>query len=399
MLIEAILYWLPMGILIIFLVFLIVFFKTDVFRKYRIRYKIYRNRLMRFLRHLIHDLLYIVRISALLRMILYFALFILFVGFIAYVAIFFYNQYAVPLLGKYLNLAPIELSVDRIRGLLFSRQTNPIYAVGFVLGTALSAFMRPKLEKFVEKVRTKRSVIYVFGCSDITRQFVASMCEFGFGPLIALIAEREKPWMANYSAYVDLLTLDDPDILRDPTIYERIGFKNALKVLILVDDKELAQHILLNVRRNNPSVEIVLLSRNKPPLLELAEGFVENIKVIDDVDITNRELIRQISLGFMYANAVETLVPQDYVGRTPEDLESDFNGRLKVLAVKRGHSIITPREFQENDILILYLVDPRALREFLQLLPISPFEEIMSLKETKASEGESHAATRRDKAS
>ncbi len=374
-------YWLP--VLLAFLVTtisFIIFFYTNIMRPYRVRYLIYRNRFMRFIKHVIHDALYIVRISELLRLIGYFAAFIAFIGSITYSIYILYNQFIVPSLGSRFNLHPINFSMESVSSRLFSSRVNPLYAIGFLFGMALSAFMRPKLEKFIEKVRTKKTVIYVFGSNEIVHSFVATLCGFGFGPLVALIAERQKSWMDEYKAKIDLLVLDDPEILKDPSVYRRIGFKNALKVLILIDSSEYAQHILLNVKRCNPSTEIILLSRNKPPLLDVVGEHLKNVRVIDDVDITNRELVRQISLGFMHANAVETLVPDIYVGRKPVDLENDFKKRLKVLGVKRGEEIIMPEHLERGDTLILYLVDPKALQEYLQLLPISPFEEFKTIE-------------------
>jgi len=335
-----------------------------------------------------HDAIYIMKISAFLRVILYLVLFVLIVFFIVSASIIFYNQVVVPSLSSFIDIKPISISFSSIYGTMFSGRTNPLYAMGFIMGTAISAFMRPKLEKFIEKVKTKKTVIYVFGSNEIARRFVKSMCEFGFGPMIALVAEKEKPWMSKYKSQIDFLSLDDPDVLKDSTIYEKMEFKNAVKILILVDDKELAQHILLNIRKNNPTVSIILLSRNKPPLLDLSGVDISNIQVIDDIDITHRELIRQISIGFMYANAVETMVPEDYIGKNPGNIEVDFNHRIKVLGVKRGHTILFPDELREGDILILYLVDVRALKEFLQLLPISAFEEVQTFEEIEEEKSE-----------
>lgn len=372
-----ILYWLPLALIILFLAFLIVFFKTDLFRRQKIRFIIMKNALMKNIKHLIHSALYIVRISALFKLIGYFIVFIVFLLGLVFFAIFIYNQYIV-IFADFLGfkLSPIVFSLSSLTSMLFSRQTNPIYVVGFILGSALSAFMRPKLERFVEKVKTKRSVIYVFGSNKITEEFVRVMCEYGFGPLIALIAEKERPWMEDIKAFIDLLTLDDVEILYDETIYRRIGFQNALKILILVDDKNLSQHILLNVRKYNNTAEVILLSRNKPPLLDLVGSSIENIRIIDDIDITKRALIRTLSVGFMYADAVEVPVPKEYIGKTPKTLEDDFNNRIKVLGVKRRNQIVYPESFENGDLLILYLIDAKVLKEFLQLLPISPFETV-----------------------
>ena len=386
--IPAMPFWIPAVVsFLMTIIFAITFYKTDVMRRHRIRYTIFRNRLGRHIKHFAHDLIYIIRISALVRLLIYFMLLIGIVLFITLTFYILYNQFLVNIISPYIGLKPFKLSASSVMGTIFSRQTNPIYAVGFLFGMALSAFMRPKIEKFVEKVKTKKSMIYVFGSNEVTRMFVKTLCDFGFGPLVALIAEKEKPWMDSFRASIDLLPLDDPDILRDPTIYSRIGFHNALNILILVDDRELAQHILLNIKKVNPDVDVILLSRNKPPILDIVGDFLTGIRIIDDIEITYRELIRQISIGFRHANAVETPVPKEYIGRTPSDLETDFNQRLKVLGVKRGERIVMPERFTDKDIIIIYLLNPKALQEFLQLLPISPFEKIAPL--TVESGGES----------
>ncbi len=394
-------YWAPtITSFVLTTCFFLLFFRTDIMRRKRIKYLIIKNKLLRIVKHWIHDMIYIVRISALLTMLLYL---IIFVGIIALIIASFYllyNQFIVNMLGGALNLKPVTFSPSSLLGTLFSGRTNPLYAIGFLFGTALSAFLRPKLEKFIEKVKTKKTLIYVFGSNEITRHFIESICAFGFGPLLALIAEKERPWMDKYRSIIDLLVVDDPEVLKDPTVYSKIGFQNAINVLILVDDRELAQHILLNIRKTNPNVQVLLLSRNKPPILDVVGEHLKNIKVIDDIDITNRELVRQISLGFVYANAVETIIPREYIGKTPNDLESDFNFRLKVLGVKRGDLILLPDKFEAEDIVILYLHDPKALREFLQLLPISPFEEIKPIQTTQTKETiEGGESGDRDKAS
>jgi|GEM_PF-3253729 len=382
-LVAEIFYWLPLVLLLGFIVFLVIFFKTDLLRKYRIRYKIYRNRLMRFIKHLYNYAKYLVKIADLLKLILYFVIFILFVISITIVMIFFYNQYLVPLLSAIAELQPIYFSLSGMVKTMFSSRMNPLYFIGFLFSAVLSAFMRPKLEHFAVRVKSKKAVVYVFGSNEITYQFVKSMCDFGFGPLIALIAEKEKPWMTEIKSHIDLLTLDTPEVLADSVLYRKIGFQNALKILILVENSELAQHILVNIRKVNPKAEIVILSRNKPPLLDFVGDQIENIIILDDIDLTSRELVRRLSLGFVYANAVEVLVPKDYIGREPKDIEDDFNHRIKVLAVKRRGRIYIPEKLEPDDILILYLVDTAALKEFLQLLPISPFEEIQTISESK----------------
>lgn len=374
-----ILYWLPPIILLLLVIFLVIFFRTDIFRKYRIRYKIYKSMIMKLIKHTYNYAKYLIKVAALLKLVLYLAIFILFVASLVIVVVFFYNNYIVPLLSSLIELSPISFSLSGLTQTLFSSRINPLYFIGVLAGAILSAFMRPKLEHFSVRVKSKKTVIYVFGSNQLVHDFVKSLCNMGFGPLVALIAEKEKPWMMEVKTYIDLLTLDTPEALADEILYNKIEFKNALKVLILVDEPQLAQHILVNVRKVNPDVPIILLSRNKPPLLDLVGKSIKNVVVLDDIDLTSRELVRRLGLGFAYATAIEAPVPKDYVGRRPSDIESDFDHRIKVLAVKRAARIFMPEKFEQNDILILYLVDSKVLREFLQLLPISPFEELRPL--------------------
>ncbi len=359
--------------LVLLLIYL--FLTHDAFRKYRIYLKIRWRMLYSFARHLYYDLVYLVKLAELVRVIAALAILAAFIFILALGFIAFWNIYMV----KYLGMHPISLPQPQQ---LLSSRFNIFWIVGAAGGSLLSMFIKPKLDKFADKVNAKPRVIYVFGSNVLTQKLIRDLINLGIGPMIALIAERKYYWIEDLGKTIDVLILDSPDELKMPTIYDKITFRNALKIISLVDDPELNQHIILNVRRNNPDAEIIILSRNRPYILDLVGEHVRNITVIEDLETITREIIRKLALGFIYPPVIEAPIPEDYIGKRPDDIERDFNQKIIVLGVKRNDKILhTPEKFEKNDMLILYLTDTRVLREFLQLLPLE--KEVTEIKQEK----------------
>ncbi len=359
----------------------------DLLRKYRIYLKIRWRMLYSFAKHLYYDLLYLVKLTELLKVVLAIVLVIGFIGVLVLGFIAFWNTYFV----KYLGLKPLILPLPQQ---LLSSRFNIFWIAGAAGGSLLSMFIKPKLDKFADKVSAKPKMIYIFGSNVLTEKLIKSLVDLGIGPMIALIAEKKYYWIEDLGKTVDVLILDSPDELRMPTLYDKIKFTNAIKVISLVEDPELNQHIILNVRRNNPDVEIVILSRNRPYILDLVGDHVKNITVIEDLETITREIIRRLALGFIYSPVIEAPTPKEYVNKKPSDIEKDFNGKVVVLGVKRNNEIIpSPETIEPNDVLIMYLVDPGVLREFLQLLPIEKAEAITQTQETQIRETQLEAST------
>jgi len=341
-----------------------------------------------------YDVIYLIRLTAFIKTLLYIGIVIAFLILIGLGLIYIWNEYFYYFFVKILhfNVSKIELPDMRT---LFSR-FNIFWILGAIGGSLLSVFIKPKLEKFADKVNAKPYMIYIFGSNTLVQKLINELIRLGLGPMVALIADRKYYWIEDLGKAVDVLILDSPDELRMPTIYDKITFKNALKVISLVDSPEDNQHIILNVRRNNPDVEIIVLSRNKPYILDLVGTSIQNITIIEDLDTISREIIRRLALGFIYAPVIESFVPEDYIGRTPRDLEEDFGGKIKVLGIKRGGRIINAIDikFEEHDKLLLYLADENVLREFIHLIPVKTPEEALKeeavkeeiMKEVSASE-------------
>jgi len=314
---------------------------------------------------------YIIRLTAFIKTFIIIGAVLGLLFLIALYIISLWNAYIVPRYG----LPEVRINFQRF---------SPFFIIGWLGGMLMSVFLKPKLERFADRVRAKPLMIYVFGSNEMTRRLVNSLIDLGLGPMIALIAEKSLYWIESLGAQLDLLILDTPEELKVETLYEKIEFKNALKIVILVEDRELSQHILVNIRKVNKSSEIIILSQFKPPIIDLAGPYTYNIRIINDIETITNEIIRRLALGFDYAPVIEAKVPNDYIGLPLTSIEEDFNQKVKVLGVKRGNDIMFPDKFQEGDHVLLYLLDKKALREFLALIP-KKFEE--EVKEEKIEEG------------
>jgi len=370
----------PLLLVVALLAFVVMFFKLEFFRKYRVWFKVRWNFGMKVFKHLYYDFVYLVRITAFLKTLVIIGVGIGFILFLILTAIFFWNEYIVFLLRNYLKIEVNEIAFSISQG-NFLRQFNIFWILGTVGGSLMSVFIKPKLEKFADKVNAKPYMIYIFGSNELTHRIINELVKLGLGPMTALIAEKKYYWIEELGKSVDVLILDSPEELRMPTLYDKIKFKNALKIISLVDNMEDNQHIILNVRRNNPEVEIIILSRNKPYMLDVVGERLGNISVIEDFETITREIIRRLALGFIYAPVIESHVPEEYIGKDPRLIEQDFNYKIRILKVKRGKEILMPEKLEKGDKILIYLQNEKVLSEFLQLIPLITPEEYEEEKE------------------
>ncbi len=374
----------PLIILLLLVVLTVLFLKLEAFRRYRIMLKIRWNYGMRLVKNLYYEGIYLIRLTAFIKTLVLIGVGLGVILALVFVAIYFWNEYIVFFARNILKINLNEVVFPSLGSSLMGR-FNIFWILGALGGSLLSVFIKPKLDKFADKVNAKPNMIYIFGSNTLTQRVINEFIKLGIGPLVALIADKKYYWIEELGKIVDVLILDSPEELRMPTIYDKIKFKNALKIISLVDSPEDNQHIILNVRRNNPEAEIIVLSRNKPYILDLVGEKLEKITIIEDLETITREIIRRLALGFIHAPVIEAYVPEDYLGRSPKLLEEDFNGKIKVLGVKRNGKIIFPEKLNKDDKLIIYLLREKAIQEFLQLLPLEKTEIVMEeTKEIKA---------------
>jgi len=328
-----------------------------------------------YFKHFYYMIKYIVRLTEFIKTFIVIGVFIGLIILIALYIIMLYNTY----LAVQYNLPTVKIDFSRF---------SPLFILGWIAGSLLSVFLKPKLERFADRVNAKPKMIYIFGSNDLTRNLVRNLISLGFGPMTALIAEKSYYWIEALGPQVDLLILDVPEELKVETLYQKVTFKNAIKIVILIDDPELSQHVLVNVRKVNPDAPIIVLSQYKPPIIDLVGEHVQGIQIINDIETIVGEIIRRLALGFDYAPVIEAYAPEEYIGKSFEDLEYDFNYKVKVLGVKRGDQILQQTRIEKNDRIILYLLDRKILREFLALIPkVEVKVELKEVQKTEPSPG------------
>ncbi len=353
-------------------------------RKIIIKFKIRFRKVKKYIKHLYYSAIFVIKIANLIKVLVGLFIFIILIALLGLGIIKFWNFLIAPNVGIYLP----EFSIT----VLFTGRYNILWIVGMAAGSLVSVFRRSKLEWFAEQVNAKPSMIYIFGANQLVERVVRELIGLGFGPFVALIAEKKYYWIEELGATINVLILDSVEELKLPTLYRKITFRNALKILCLVDNPELSQHIILNVRRVNPEAEIILLSRNKPYILDLIGEQLEKIIIVEDLDTLSREIIRMLALGFIYAPVIEAKAPPEYAGKPVNAVEEDFDYKIKVLGVKRGDKIIQTNVIEQGDVLILYLVDRRVLKEFVELIPFEgrieeeEAQSSISLTESESSE-------------
>lgn len=243
-----------------------------------------------------------------------------------------------------------------------------LFVMGWILGAVMSFFTKPKVKKFADKVKAKPRMIYVFGSNRLTEMLLNELLNLGMGMRTSLIAGRKRLWIENLPEGINKLILDNLEELETETLYNIIQFENAKRVIILVDDSNLAGNILTNVRKVNPEVEVLLLSNNKPAFLDLSAGKIENVQIIEDSEAILRELTGQLALGYERPDVISLPVPSAYVNRSPSLIEKDFKKGLKVLGTERNEKILKDvSKLQADDHILLYLQNTKVLADLLQL--------------------------------
>lgn len=242
-----------------------------------------------------------------------------------------------------------------------------LFVMSWILGALMSFFTKPKVKKFADKVNAKPSMFYIFGSNRLTEMLIDKLVSLGMGVRTALIAKEPRLWIENLPEEINNLILDNPEELRNETLYDILGFANAEKVIVLVEDPDLAGNIITNVRKMNPEVELTLLSNNKPPFLDLSAGQIQNVSIIEDTEAILRELTGKLTLGYERPNVISLPVPSAYVNNSPELFEKDFKKKLKVLGIKRNGEIKQEDTLGKEDHVLLYLKDSEVLGDLLQL--------------------------------
>jgi len=224
-----------------------------------------------------------------------------------------------------------------------------------VVTIVVRLMVQSPINKYRDKVNSRKNVTYVFGSSKPAEQFLFEMIhQYGYEEQVSLIADADLLWIRKLKALIDIYVVEDLKEFEKPNLYEIIEFKNASRIFILSESIELNQNILTNIRQVRPDVEIILLSQYAPNFVfsDLVQD--ENLVIIEDLDVTVEGLVLSLSLDFRFPQTSEIDVPRTHIGNTGDELSSDIP-KLEVLLIRSGDVFLPSSEIiKPGDRLIVY---------------------------------------------
>jgi hypothetical protein len=273
---------------------------------------------------------------------------------------------AVVIIVITLFLIPIPLAIlfsqtyqkgfEGILGFILENDVLRLFAALIGVVTIVVRLMvQSPINKYRDKVNSRKNVTYVFGSSKPAEQFLFEMIhQYGYEEQVSLIADADLLWIRKLKALIDIYVVEDLKEFEKPNLYDIIGFQNASRILILSESIELNQNILTNIRQVRPDVEIILLSQYAPNFVfsDLVQD--ENLVIIEDLDVTVEGLVLSLSLDFHFPQTSEIDVPRTYIGNTGDEMSSDIP-KLEVLLIRRGDELLpTSEKLQPDDRIIVY---------------------------------------------
>ncbi|MFW9930770.1 MAG: hypothetical protein ACFFD1_15385, partial [Candidatus Thorarchaeota archaeon] len=220
---------------------------------------------------------------------------------------------------------------------LWTDDTTLRIAIGAagILGLIFRLLQKRDIERFSDKVKSKKEVTYIFGSTIYAEKFCHQMVHaFGYDEQIALISDKGFLWVENIAGLLDTYTIQNPKEFDKENFYKMVGFNNAKRIMILTDNVEYNQAILTNLRSVNPTVPIFILSQYTPAFLDTKLVEDPNTYVINDLEMTNKGLGTSLSLDIIYPECAEINVPRTFVGRSAEYITKD-TPTVEILAIKR----------------------------------------------------------------
>ena len=253
-----------------------------------------------------------------------------------------------------------------------------------VVTIVVRLMVQSPMNKYRDKVNSRKNVTYVFGSSKPAEQFIFEMIhQYGYEEQVSLIADADLLWIRKLKALIDIYVVEDLKEFEKPNLYEIIGFKNANRILILSESIELNQNILTNIRQVRPDVEIIILSQYAPNFVFSGLVQDENLVIIEDLDVTVQGLVLSLSLDFHFPQTSEIDVPRTYIGKSGDVMSSDIP-KLEVLLIRRGEKLLPSSEIMEStDRIIVYYYSNFDMKRTNRVVTELPFKSKGKKKEEK----------------
>ncbi len=241
---------------------------------------------------------------------------------------------------------------------------------------------RKKFKKFAEEVQEateqRSDVIYIIGYNIYAEKFVQKLIELGAENRTAIISPRELLWMSELPESIKILIEDKEEEFLKPRMYESIGFNNAEKIVVLLEDPNILQSIISHVPTHTDA-EIIMLSRFAPQFVKYIAKTQRSAKVriVEDVRPIVREILGLFEFDMSFPLVYSIPVEEKWEGLTIDKLEIPGAVALKIEREfeqegKKEKKIryISPKNvpLQFGDKIIYYITKKGSLRTFVSAL-------------------------------
>jgi hypothetical protein len=242
---------------------------------------------------------------------------------------------------------------------------------------------KKKFKKFAEDVseatEQRLDIIYVLGFNEIAERFVGRLIELGAENRIAIISPKELLWMSELPEAIKVLIEEREEEFLKPGMYEAIGFSNAEKIVILLEDPKIIQSILNHVRAQTDA-EIIMLSRFAPQFVKYISRTQKEarVRIVEDVRPIARELLEFFEVDISFPPVYSIPVDKEWIGLITADLKIPGCVILKIeREIGDKVEFITPQgqKLQDGDKIVLYITKQGSLRDLVSTLTTSKIVE------------------------
>lgn len=234
-----------------------------------------------------------------------------------------------------------------------------IAGIGGAFAVFIRLIMKKPVMKFIRKSVIPKELTYIFGSTPYAEQLLKQMIwEYAYEEKVALISDKDLLWVKSISAWMDTIWVNPLDGISNLAefskewFYDKVTFKNAVRVFILTDSIELNQNILTNIRRLRPTVPIYILKNYAPTFLKTEKLLDPNIHIIDDIDSITAALVLSLSLDIKWPKTAEINVPVTYYKSPAKAITAEVP-KVEVLAVKRNGTLLPTETILQRDDRIL----------------------------------------------
>ncbi|MFX1511907.1 MAG: hypothetical protein ACFFCQ_04915 [Promethearchaeota archaeon] len=235
---------------------------------------------------------------------------------------------------------------------------------------------KKKFKKFAQEVQDatehREDIIYIIGFNIYAERFCNRLIELGAENRLAVISSKARLWMEDLPETIKVLIEEQEEEFLKRSMYENIGFSNAEKVVVLIEDAKMIQAILDHVR-SQTDAEIILLDRFAPQFVKYIARTQKDarVRIVEDVRTITRQLLEMFEADISFPPVYSIPVEKDWEGLTVADLRIPGCVILKIERVEDDKTkYISPEneKLQNGDKIVLYITKDGSMRTLVSTL-------------------------------